>query len=77
MELFEKIVDAATGEEILRPYTKEEIAVVEAEAKKAKIRYEELANREAARKAALSKLIDLGLTEEEIAALQANGRLLK
>lgn len=33
--------------------------------------------KEAIRQSALSKLIDLGLTEEEIAALQTDGKLRK
>ena len=61
--------NAETGETIERPLTAEEIAdreemQAEAEAQKA-----EQEAKEAARASALAKLADLGLTEEEIAAL--------
>lgn len=73
----EKIVDSVTGNETWRDYTAAEIAEVE----KAKLENEArlLADLEhqAKRQSALNKLIDLGLTEEEIATLQANRRLLK
>lgn len=65
----EKIIDVETGQETWRDYTEEEIAQVE----QARKQGEELARkaemREKARQSALSKLIDLGLTEDEIAAL--------
>jgi hypothetical protein len=66
---YEKIVNAQTGEEIIREYTSEEIAEIEANILKGKKEAEELDAKKALRNAALSKLIDLGLTEEEIAAL--------
>ncbi len=65
----EKIINTLTGEEIIRPYTKEEIAEVEAAIKKAQIKREALLAHEESRKSALAKLAALGLTEEEIAAL--------
>lgn len=65
----EKIVNVITGEETWRDYTPEEIATVEEAKIKAEKEIKELAEREAKRQSALNKLIDLGLTEEEIAAL--------
>lgn len=72
MTYFEKIVDITTGEETMRPFTKEETADVEK--RKAEI-LAEVAIREAeenariaARQAVLAKL---GLTAEEAAALLA------
>jgi len=66
----ERIIDATTGEETIRPYTAEEIAAVEAleaelEAAKAE-RDAEQAAKDAARQAVLDKL---GLSADEIAAL--------
>ena len=63
MEYMKKTFNSQTGEEVIEPMTKEEIA----EAKKA----HEEANKPKVdlRQQALNKLIDLGLTEEEIAAL--------
>ena len=58
----EKIVDAATGEETFRNYTKEEIALVVVEQKKIADAKAEAEAKEAA-KAAL--LIKLGITAEE------------
>lgn len=67
---FERIIDIATGEETIRPYTAAEIAAAEAEqaemaAAKAEHDAQE-ATKAAARQAVLDKL---GLTAEEIAAL--------
>ena len=67
------IVDCSTGEERLVPYTAEEIA--EAEAQAARHKEEVAAQEAAAEKAAADKasgnqkLKDLGLTDDEIAAL--------
>ena len=69
----EKIVNGATGEEIWRDFTEAEIAEVEKAKQEAQARVKESQEREANRQSALAKLIDLGLTEEEIAALQADG----
>ena len=65
----EKIVNSETGKITIREYTAEEIAEVEQALEIARVRREELAKKDAARKAALNKLVELGLTEEEIAAL--------
>jgi hypothetical protein len=68
--LVEKIVDVVTGDEIIRPYTDNEIALVETE--KAKIaawqnaKDAEQATKDAARQAVLDKL---GLSTDEVAAL--------
>lgn len=69
MEYVEKIVDATTGEITIRPYTKEEIAEVELAQKELLEKMAIIEERKAKRQSALNKLIDLGLTEEEIAAL--------
>lgn len=65
----EKIVDAVTGEIIIREYTPEEVAEVEAAIEKARLRREKLAEQKTKRNSAIAKLAALGLTEEEIAAL--------
>jgi DNA-binding NarL/FixJ family response regulator len=65
----EKIINHETGNITWRDYTPEEIAEVEANIIEAKKRADEEAEKLAKRQSALSKLIDLGLTEEEIAAL--------
>jgi hypothetical protein len=65
----EIITNAETGETIERPFTAEEIAEKDkAIAASAKER-EELAKRAAIRESALTKLLALGLTEDEIAVL--------
>ena len=62
----EKIVDLISGEETLRDYTQEEIAIVEAEeAKLAELKRKEL-EKISARNAIFEKL---GLTAEEAAVL--------
>lgn len=65
----QKIVDAITGEETWRDYTKEEIAIAEQWEKEHALIVEQNKEIEKARKSALAKLAALGLTEEEIAAL--------
>lgn len=65
----EKIINGSTGEETWRDYTPEEIAQVEAAIDLGEAEAKANANRIAKRQSALNKLIDLGLTEEEIAAL--------
>ena len=65
----EKIVNVETGEITYREYTPEEIAQVLKEKEESDARAKEITEKENARQSALSKLIDLGLTEEEIAAL--------
>lgn len=70
MDKYKEIIfDASNNKIIERPYTEAEII----EHKKIEAEAIELAKKltvkENARKSALNKLIDLGLTEEEIAAL--------
>jgi hypothetical protein len=60
--LNEKIIDLQTGEEVIRPYTKAEIAEVEAENAKAEEKLIEKAAKAIARQALLERL---GITEEE------------
>ena len=63
------IVDAATGEVIERDFTEEEIAQhEEMQAAEQALQAEQEA-KAAARTSALAKLAELGLTEEEVAAL--------
>lgn len=66
---FERIIDITTGEETIRNYTFEEIAQMEEN----QIKSEAIAKTEkeqlAIRQSALKKLLDLGLTEDEIATL--------
>lgn len=65
----EKIINIQTGEEIYRDYTVDEINEVKKAQAQAELENSKLEQKTAARQSALSKLIDLGLTEEEIAAL--------
>jgi hypothetical protein len=60
------IVDASTGEIIVRDLTTDEIADLEAQDKESKA---EAKAKTEAKKSALSKLAALGLTQEEIEAL--------
>ena len=62
MTLNEKIVDVSTGEEVIRPYTADEIKQVEADKIKIAAREKELQDKATARAAILEKL---GLTEAE------------
>jgi predicted Zn-ribbon and HTH transcriptional regulator len=66
----EKIIDAITGEETIRPFTVNEIAAVEAEQAKEKAeddaRAQKQATKDAARQAVLNKL---GLSADEVEAL--------
>lgn len=64
--LQEKIIDLATGKETLRPYTADEIAIVETEQAKANTLLEAEAQKAAEKTAVLTKL---GLTADEAAAL--------
>jgi hypothetical protein len=72
-ELTKLIVDCSTGEETIRPFTAVEITEFEAAA--VSIAEREAAEKAAAEKAAADKasgnqkLKDLGLTDDEIAAL--------
>ena len=62
-------VDAITGKTTERELTAEEIADREAMQAQAQARQAEIEAKAAARASALAKLAELGLTEEEIAAL--------
>lgn len=66
MDLNEKIVDVETGEEVIRPYSEEEIAEVEKNRQEAAVRVKEAEDKAAARSLILEKL---GLTEEEAKVL--------
>lgn len=65
----EKIIDHATGKITWRDFTAEEIAKVDAEIERLKVKEKETQARQTARESALAKLAALGLTEDEIAAL--------
>lgn len=65
----EKIIDLKTGQETFRDYTPEEIEIAKKEEAEAAAHAAEMKKKQASRQSALAKLIDLGLTEEEIAAL--------
>lgn len=75
MTYFERIIDITTGKETIRDYTKEEIAEVEKAKAEAKALSDLYLAKETARASALAKLAALGLTEDEIAALQDHRRL--
>jgi len=62
-------VDAETGEQTERPNTAEELAEREILQAETQARIAEQVAKAAARESALSKLADLGLTAEEVAAL--------
>jgi len=63
------IVNVATGEVIERDFTEEETAQHEEMQAAEQARQAEADAKAAARVSALAKLADLGLTEEEVAAL--------
>lgn len=66
----EKIVDAITGDETIRPFTKQEIAEVEAEQAKAKADNDAHVKNQATKDAARQIVLDkLGLSADEVAAL--------
>jgi hypothetical protein len=69
MTYFEKIVDVNTGEETLRPYTTEEIALVEESLARAHEAEAEAEAKAAAKASAEGKLAALGLTADEVSAL--------
>jgi hypothetical protein len=70
MEYFEKIVNAQTGEEIIRPYTIEEIEASEIEAIKIDKINESLKAESEAKANARAAILDrLGLTADEVAIL--------
>lgn len=62
----EKIIDAVTGEESWRDFTKDEIAALEAQQKEIAASLAALEEKQLAKKAILEKL---GLTEEEAKVL--------
>jgi hypothetical protein len=64
--MYEKIIDLATGEELLREYTAEEIAAAEAEGIKAQALIEAETQKVTEKMALFTKL---GLTAEEAAVL--------
>lgn len=63
------VLDAETGEETERDLTVEELAEIETVKEEAAARQAEQEAKAAARASALAKLAELGLTEEEVAAL--------
>lgn len=63
------IIDVATGQEIIRELTADELAQRELDAAEAATVQAAIEAKAAARQSALAKLAELGLTEEEIAAL--------
>ena len=65
----EMVVDALTGEEVIKPYTAEHIAEAEAGAIEAAKRTEAQAKVEADKTAAQAKLAALGLTADDLKAL--------
>lgn len=62
-------IDFLTGQEIIRELTVEELAQREADKAEATAQKAAAEAKAAARQSALAKLAELGLTEEEIAAL--------
>jgi DNA-binding NarL/FixJ family response regulator len=68
------VVNCETGEQVAVPLTEEELAQREADtaafAEAQALREAEQAAADAARESAVAKLIAVGLTEEEIAALK-------
>jgi hypothetical protein len=63
------IINAETGEELVRDLTNDEIAEREASQTEAENMAAEAQAKADARTSALAKLAELGLTEEEVAAL--------
>jgi acyl-CoA reductase-like NAD-dependent aldehyde dehydrogenase len=62
MTYTEKIIDVTTGEETIRPYTKDEVAEVEKAIAKAEAQAEAEAQKATEKSALLAKL---GITEDE------------
>jgi hypothetical protein len=62
-------VDASTGVETIREITAEELAQIKVASDSEKAREAEATAKATARSSALAKLAELGLTEEEVAAL--------
>ena len=68
-ELQVLVIDALTGQQIVRVFTKEEIEANATDVKLQEIEKSLEESKIQARQSALAKLAALGLTEEEIAAL--------
>ena len=64
-----KTVDASNNEAVVRDMTEAETAVLQAHAKKELAEVAELAAKAEARSAAEAKLLELGLTTEDLKAL--------
>lgn len=62
-------IDAVTGQQVERPLTAEELSQREVIAAEGAAQQAAIEAKFAARQSALAKLAELGLTEEEIAAL--------
>ena len=69
MELKEKVVDTITGEEFTKPYTKEQLAEVEAAQVEIAERQAEARAKADAKAQAEAKLAALGLTSDDLKAL--------
>ncbi len=67
--LFSVVVDAATGEVQEKELTAEEVTDLQNAQNEAQAQQNEQEAKAAARTSALAKLAELGLTEEEVAAL--------
>lgn len=65
---FERIIDAQTGEEIVREYTAEEVKQMEEAKKIEEVLILEKKAKDDVKTSAINKLLDLGLTEEEAKA---------
>jgi hypothetical protein len=66
----EKIIDIKTGEEIIRPYTEQEIAELESANEAAQIQLETIANENLAKIAKRNEIFEkLGLSADEVAIL--------
>ncbi len=76
-QLIHRIVDVETNEITDRPFTDQELKQHQKDLTQSILEIEEQTSKTVIRQSALSKLIDLGLTEEEIAALQTDGKLRK
>jgi hypothetical protein len=66
----EKIIDIKTGEEIIRPYTEQEIAELESANEAAQIQLERIANENSAKIAKRNEIFEkLGLSADEVEIL--------
>jgi len=71
-ELIKLEVNAETGEEVIRPYTQEEIDAYNEMLAAEQASKDAAAAQEAAKASAVAKLSALGLTSDEIASLFTN-----